>query len=75
MENYLNKDAIIAIAFSGYWAGGNGTIDVYGKITASDNEFVSIEHDPNRKENKLRTKNTSGTMMVNKQYLVSVILL
>ena len=75
MEKYLNKDAIITIAFSGFRAGDNGSRDVYGKITAWDNDLIYINYDPDRKEHKIFMKNTSGTMIVNKQYLVSVVLL
>lgn len=75
INNYLNQDAIITIAFSGYGAGGTGSLDICGKITSADNDFISIEYDPNRKENKFYLKNTSGKMLINKQFLTSIILL
>ena len=75
MKDFLNKDAIINIAFSGYGVAGYGSLDVYGQITSIENDMISISYDPNRKENRHRMKNTSGKMLINKQYLVSVTLL
>jgi hypothetical protein len=74
MENYLNKDAIITIFFADYHYYGAKPQQVIGKIINIYNDFVSIEFDPNRKENK-SIKNFSGQMLVNKQYLISVIVL
>lgn len=75
IENYLNKEAEITIAFYNWTSGGSAPKTIVGKITNIDKEFVNIEFDPNHKENRLRLKNTSGKMLLKREYLISVVLL
>lgn len=76
IENYLNKEAIISIAFASHIIdGGSIPVSIVGKVVSVDNEFIDIEFDPDKKENKLYVKNTAGKMIVKKEYLISIILL
>lgn len=75
IENYLNKEAKIQIAFSSWGSGGSAPHTIVGKITNIDKDFVNIELDPTHKDNKIRFKNTSGKMLLKKEYLISVVLL
>lgn len=75
IENYLNKEAEITIAFCSCTPGGSAPYTIVGKITNIDKDFVNIEFDSNNKENKIKLKNASGKMLLKKEYLISVVLL
>lgn len=68
INNFLNKQAIIKIAFANY----SSTQIIVGKITDIDDKFICISFDPTHKENRLHLKNTTGKMIVNSNYLISV---
>lgn len=75
IEKYLNQEAEICIAFANWGGGGSVPRNVVGKITNMDNEFVEITFDPKAKQNAPYFKNTSGKMLVKKEYIISVVLL
>ena len=75
IENYLNKEAKITIAFASWVSGGAAPYTFVGKITHIDKDFVNIEFDPEHKDNRIRFKNTSGKMLLKREYLLSVVLL
>ena len=76
IKNYLNKDALITIAFAYYTIdGGTAPLSIIGKVTNFDDVYASIEFDPKQKENKSYLKITSGKMIVKKEYIISIILL
>lgn len=75
INNFLNKEALISLAFASWTSGGSCPEKIIGKITDADDEFVCISYDPTLKGNKIYFKNTSGKMLVRKDYLISVTLL
>ena len=75
IENYLNKEARITVAFGSWVSGGAAPYSMVGKITNIDKEFVNIEFDVEHKDNKIKFKNTNGKMLLKREYLLSVVLL
>ena len=72
MEQFMHKEAIIAVSGSG---ASYGTVYV-GKIVNIDGDFVEIAYDPTKKMNKFRhASNSTGRVLVNKRYLLYVELL
>ncbi len=72
MEQFMNKEAIIAVSGGG---ASYGTVYV-GKIVNIDGDFVEIAYDPTKKMNKLRhASNSIGRVLVNKRYLLYIELL
>lgn len=65
MEKYMHKDAEISIAFA-------DPVLLAGKIVNDDGDFLEIELD--EKQTGGYYKNTSGKMLLNKKYLISVVL-
>lgn len=72
IENYLNKEAKISIAFS-YKTGYGIPQKIYGKVVRVNDEYIEIEFDP--KKNNGQIKKTSGKMLVRKQYVISIVLI
>ena len=76
MEQFMHKDALISLALAGY---DGSSIIVRGKIVSVDGDFIEIEL--NEKQSCSTTgpmmyyKKTSGKMLFNKKYLISVCLM
>ena len=75
MEQFMNKDALISLALAGY---DGSSIIVRGKIVSVDGDFIEIEL--NEKQSwttgpMMYYKKTSGKMLFNKKYLISVCLM
>ena len=52
IEKYLNQEARIGVLFSNYGSGGVGPLQMVGRLTNINNEYVEIVFDPQHKENK-----------------------
>ena len=76
MENFLNKDALIELCFAAYGHYSAKPLSIFGKVTSIDNDFVTVEFNPNS-QLKIASPllNTSGRMLINKNYLISITLL
>ena len=75
IENFLNKDVKITVAFKGYTPGGSAPQELVGKIVACDKDFICVEYDCTRKENKIIYKDTAGKVLINRQYVAAIVLL
>ena len=74
MEKYMHQDAFITVAFAGF----EGSINmVRGKIVSEDGEFLEIEMDPKQPygAGTMYYKKILGKMLLNKKYLISVVLI
>ena len=74
MEKYMHQDAFITVALAGF----EGSINmVRGKIVSEDGEFLEIEMDPKQPygAGTMYYKKISGKMLLNKKYLISVVLI
>lgn len=72
MEQFMHKEAIIAVAGGG---ASSGTAYV-GKIVNIDGDFIEIAYDSTKKTNRLRQySDAAGRVLVNKRYLVYIDLL
>ena len=76
MEQFINKDALISLAL----AGDDGSADIVrGKIVRVDGDFIEIELDEKQSFTRglimMYYKKTSGKMLLNKKYLISVCLM
>ena len=75
MEQFMNRDALISLALAGYDGSANM---VRGKIVREDGDFIEIElneKQPYTTGLMMYYKKTSGKMLFNKKYLISVCLL
>ena len=71
----MNKDALISLALAGY--DGSASM-VRGKIVRVDGDFIEIElneKQPYTTGLMMYCKKTSGKMLFNKKYLISVCLM
>ena len=71
MEQFMHRDAIISVAFAG--TEGSDALFV-GKIININDDFLEIQLDEKQPYMVSNYKKTSGKMLLNKKYLVSIIL-
>ena len=71
MEQFMHRDAIISVAF----AGSEGSDALYvGKIINIHDDFLEIQLDEKQPFTVAYYKKTAGKMLLNKKYLVSIVL-
>ena len=71
MEQFMHRDAIISVAF----AGREGSDALFmGKIINIHDDFLEIQLDEKQPYMVGNYKKTSGKMLLNKKYLVSIVL-
>ena len=71
MEQFMHRDAIISVAFAGIE--GSDALFV-GKIIDIHDDFLEIQLDEKQPYMVANYKKTSGKMLLNKKYLVSIVL-
>ena len=71
MEQFMHRDAIISVAFAG--SEGSDALFV-GKIINIHDDFLEIQLDEKQPYIVAYYKKTSGKMLLNKKYLVSIVL-
>lgn len=71
MEQFMHRDAMISVAF----AGTEGSNYLFkGKIINIYDDFLEIQLDEKQPYIVAYYKKTSGKMLLNKKYLVSIVL-
>lgn len=75
IKEYLNKKCKLTIALGLYTTSGSAPLKIDGVITNIDAEYVEVQFDPNDKNTTLCYKNTSGKMLIRKDYIISIVLM